>query len=117
MTEKKKLDYPKTDLFAVVDTIPTEHYYMVGPKHVAHAADNFSGRLGKEAIEDGEKKGIHCYQKGCNLSYDKHKLALVVEVSSKKSLQELKPQLEPYLLSIKDQTEKEGYEGWVFKQK
>lgn len=104
--------------FKVIDTIGVPHPYMIGPKHVTHAADHFGGLLSKEAIEDGEKRGIHCAQWGCKLSYEKHETALLIGC-----LQEIKgennkvnPELHAYLLKIKDECEKNGYAGFAFQK-
>lgn len=43
------------------------HPFMIGPKHVAHAADHHMGRLGEETC-----KLIPCAWKGCTSSYEEH---------------------------------------------
>lgn len=49
-------DYPKTELFSVVDSIPTTHAYCITAKHVNYASDNCSGILDEFSIKSGEKK-------------------------------------------------------------
>jgi hypothetical protein len=66
---------PEGACFAVTDITNINHKphpYMIGPRHVGHASDNFGGRLSADAIEDGEKKGIHCAHRGCTVSYHNH---------------------------------------------
>lgn len=57
------------------------HPYMIGTSHIAFASDNYMGRLGKEAITEGERiNKCRCYFKGtngrtgdrCNLPYESH---------------------------------------------
>ena len=118
--EEKLSKYPSTDLFKVIDTIGVLHPYCIGAKHVAHASDKFCGRLGEEAIRDGEKKGIKCETKGCALSYDQHELALLIEINSDKDIEELYKDgglLQTYLLEIKDRCESDGYAGFTFIKK
>lgn len=119
----KLAGYPSTEKFKVVDTIGVPHPYCIGSKHVAHASDHFFGMLGREAIIDAEKHGAVCdicrkigRKDGLPiLSYDEHKQALLIEVRDRRGLNEI-PELREYLLSIKEQTERDGFEGWAFKQ-
>lgn len=109
--------YPKTDLFEIIDTVPTSHPYVIGPRHVAYAADHWSGMLSADAIRSGEKAiGLRCAARGCRLTYDQHERALLVAVHSPKKLQDL-PELHTYLLSIKDRAAQEGFAGFAFIQK
>jgi len=55
------------------------HPYCIGPRHVEHAATNFSGQLGYVAIESAEAKGISCAHRGCNLPFKDHKRVLAVD--------------------------------------
>lgn len=43
------------------------HQYIVGPKHIAHAADHHGGMLGEETL-----KAVHCAYPGCTASYEEH---------------------------------------------
>ena len=111
MNNEKIKAYPKTDLFEVIDTIGVPHPFCIGPKHIEEA-QRFGGMLGKEAIESLEKKlgRSSCYTRGCNLLFDKHEQALLIECKS-----DLKdPRLKEYLMSIKDQCEKDGFAGFAF---
>ena len=110
--------YPKTDLFYVKDIIGVPHPYCITDKHVVHASDNYSGRLGDDAIRSLEKKLNKpcCGVKGCNLYYDEHEQALLVSVKSDKELNDLKDELNEYLLSIKEMCESDGYIGFAFIQ-
>lgn len=109
MNEKIK-DYPKTELFEVIDTIGVPHPYVVGPLHVTYAADHHGGMLSGDAIREGERlKKVRCCNGGCNLSYDEHKQAVAIKCKSKD--QDL---LREYLKTIVERVEKDGFAGFVF---
>ena len=115
--DEKLKKYPKTDLLEIVDTIPTKHPYSVGPRHVGHVADNFNGILSKEAILDGEKKGIYCTICKGKLSYEEHKQALLLAVDSDLELPDFfaqNPKEKEFLISLKDQCEADEYAGFAF---
>ena len=97
--------------FKVVDTIGVPHPYMIGAKHVGYAADHHMGMLGKEAIIEGEKQGITCEMKGCALTYDEHKQAILIGCKA-----EIKgnDELLDYLLAIKELAENNGFAGFTF---
>lgn len=114
--DKKLEKYPKTEKFQIIDTIGVPHSYCLTPKHIVHASDHFSGMLGEAAIISAEKNGARCDICKGDRSYKEHETALLVEVDDKRELKDIKG-LEEYLLSIKDMTEKDGYAGFVFKQK
>lgn len=73
---------------AKLEKISMPHPYVITPRHVAIAADKYSGLLGVEAIEGAEKEGVGCGWRGdrlesrCQLPYKKHDqpLTLFVEV-------------------------------------
>ena len=118
MNDKIK-DYPSTELFYIKDTIGVPHLFMIGSKHVAHAADHFGGMLSEAAIESLEKKlgRPSCEYPDCNLKHDEHEQALLVAVKSDIPLNELAAPGEPlhvYLNEIKDQCEADGFAGFVF---
>ncbi|MFA5401259.1 MAG: hypothetical protein WC359_12500 [Dehalococcoidia bacterium] len=104
--------------YKVVDTIGVPHPYCIGSKLVAFAADRHNGILGEAAIEDAERHGIHCEickeKMGKPLSYAEHKQALVIE--SKVEIDPTPNELKEYLLSIKEEAEKNGYVGFAFKK-
>ena len=111
--------YSKTDVFEVIDHIANPHPYMITPKHIVHASDNYSGILSKSAIEgleNMEGKGC-CGVKDCCLTYGEHEKVLLVEVNSSKQLEDIKEELETYLISIREKAEEAGYVGFAFKQK
>jgi len=112
------VSYNSTDLFQVKDSIVVPHPYYIGVEHVAYASDKFGGRLGDEAIRayEKEKKKPCCGKKGCNLFYDEHKQALLIEVRSVKTLQELEPEVKAFLSTIKDKAEADGFFGFAFSQ-
>lgn len=103
--------------FFVIDSTGVPHPYMIGAKHVGHAADHFGGSLGRDCIEDGEKKGIRCETRGCTLPYDKHEQALVVKCLAeiKDSEGKAVPELHAYLFRIKDLATELKYVGFVFR--
>ena len=99
--------------FKVIDTIGVPHPYMITDKHVVHASDYYGGRLGERAIKSGEELGIICGVPGCNLSWEEHKQALLVECKKDLDCQELRD----YLKSIVDEVEENGYVGFTFLDK
>lgn len=62
--EKKKFikdyGYSKNKNFFIVDSLPVPHPYMITPKHIEVASNEFMGMLGKEAILRAEEKGVFC---------------------------------------------------------
>lgn len=108
--------YPSTDKFRVTDTIGVPHPYCITPKHVGVASDQFCGRLSDDAIAAAEEQGAKCGICKGKLSYEQHETALLVEVSDDRELKDI-PELHPYLLSIKDMCEKDGFAGFAFKQR
>lgn len=117
MNDKIK-SYPKTKMFSVIDTIGVPHPYMISSRHVVHAADHFSGRLGEAAIDSAEKHGIYCEicrKKGQIMPHSEHKQALLVKVNDpeKRELKDV-PNLDEYLLSIKEKCEADGFVGFAF---
>ena len=108
-----KGSYPSTEKYRVVDTLGVPHPYTIGPKHVAYAADRHGGMLSEHTIEEGERRGIHCAHPRCTLSYKEHEQALVVECKEPHDLEGLRA----YLQSIKEETERNGYVGFVLLRK
>ncbi|MBA7687287.1 hypothetical protein ES703_95748 [subsurface metagenome] len=98
--------------FKVVDTIGIPHPYMIGAKHVGHAADHHCGMLGKEAIIAGEKQGITCAMKGCTLTYEEHEQALLI--GCKVEIKDNNEELHDYLLGLKDLAGDNGFAGFAF---
>lgn len=113
-TNKERVaEYPFTDDFKIIDTIGVPHPYCIGSRHIGNASDNFNGMLGEAAIEDGERKGITCEIKGCQLTYKEHETALLCEVNKEMELTGNKP-LEKYLKGIADKCEADGFVGFSF---
>ena len=110
--------YPKTNKFEIIDTIGTPHSFCITHHHVGHASDNFCGMLSSHAITDYENKTQKpsCGVRRCNLMYDEHERALLVEVADNRELSDI-PELHAYLLECKPICEKDGYTGFAFKQK
>jgi hypothetical protein len=114
--EEKLAKYPKTEMYRVIDTIGVPHPYCITAKHVVVASNHYCGMLGKDAIRGAEKTGVHCGIKGCNLSYDQHEQALLVEVGFKGELKDA-PGLKEYLLTIKEMAEADKFAGFAFIRK
>jgi len=117
MSEEIALRYGKSKKgnYYIEDTLPTKHGYCIGPRHVGHAADNFSGMLGKAAIESGEKIGITCAAKGCTLTYAEHEIILAVKCKKDFNEKEsYKTEAEAYLRDCKEKCEEDGYVGFAF---
>ena len=113
---EKLRDYPKTEKFECIDTIGVPHLYCITSKHVSWASDKFDGMLNTNAIKDAEKHGAGCGICKCKLKYEEHEQAILVEVNDERKLKDI-PELKDYLLSIKEQAEKDGFAGFAFKQK
>ena len=116
MDKEKLKEYPKTDKFECIDTIGMPHPYCITPKHVAVASDYHSGRLDGYAIEDAERRGARCGVRNCNLSWDEHEQAILVQVDDHRELKDV-PGLQEYLLSIKERAENDKIAGFAFIQK
>lgn len=111
--------YVKSEHFEITDTIGVPHPYCVTAEHVGEAADHHGGILGEAAIEAGEKKGITCGMRGCQLSYKQHEQALLVACRAPlKSSDGLpNPELHKFLLDNKAEAEKNNYAGFAFLDK
>jgi hypothetical protein len=120
MSDKEKLAarYGKSEQgnFFVCDTIGVPHPYCITDKHVTLAADNFSGILSKEAIENAEKHGAKCGICKGKLSFAQHEQALLVEcrVDMKQEDGSANPELHAYLLKCKEMCEQDKYAGFAF---
>lgn len=86
------------------------HPYTIGAKHIVWASDHWGGMLGKEAILDGEKHGVHCAHPRCNVPYDEHTegdhilfLSLKDHVSHEKA--------STFLKSVSDELQKDKIDG------
>ena len=108
MSNLKQYKQYDTDLFSVRDTIGVPHSYCIGAKHVGHASDNYHSLLGTDAIKSGERKGITCEVRNCQLTYEQHEIALAINCKSKDD-----KLLNSYLVSIIEQAEKDKYVGFV----
>lgn len=88
--------------FYVKDTIGVPHPYMIGSKHVVHAADHHGGMLGKAAIESGERKGIVCEICKGKLTYAEHEQAILIGCRAPVNEgDKANPELHEYLLALK----------------
>ena len=105
--------------FKVEDTIGVPHPYCIGVRHDQHASDHFDGMLNDASISSAEREGIHCCECKGTLKYEEHKLALLVYCYAefKDADRKVKPELQTYLLSIKEEAKKNGYAGFAFIRK
>lgn len=106
--------YPKTEMFRIIDTIGVPHPYCLTPRHLEKANGDTFAVLDAYSMKDAEKRGARCGVRGCNLSYDEHKQALLVEAKHDGELTDIKTEVQEYLLSIKELAEKENYVGFAF---
>ena len=110
----KPEEYPKTKWFYVKDTIPEKHPYCITPKHLEYSEGMYLD------VEGAEKKGAVCdicrkheRKTGTKpMTYAEHKSILLI--GCKADIKKHEPALRKYLLSIKDQCEKDGYLGFAF---
>jgi hypothetical protein len=102
--------------YYVIDTMGVPHPYVIGARHVGHAADRFGGVLGDAAIRSGEMAGIHCAMKGCKLSYDQHEKAALVccKVEGNGADGKINAELHDYLIKVKPLAEEDHYAGFAF---
>lgn len=101
--------------FYVKDSIGVPHPYVIGAKHVAHAADHHGGMLGEAAIESGERKGIVCECCKGKLTYKQHEQAILIgcKVATMDG-DKANPELHAYLLKLKPLAEQHGFAGFAF---
>lgn len=81
--EKYFENNPLMRLHEIADINHKPHPFMIGPMHVAHAADHHSGILGEETL-----KAIPCAHKGCDLSYKDHTYDRVLVLQLKKTIKD-----------------------------
>lgn len=86
------------------------HPFMIGPKHIAFASDNYNGMLGDACLND--KRCPPCAVRGCNLSYSDHKSNKVAFLKLLKNIPSQEAQ--DVLATVEDICKKEGIEGFVF---
>jgi hypothetical protein len=101
--------------FFVRETIGVPHPYCIGPGHVAEAADHHGGMLGESAIQAAEQKRIYCCTCKGKLKFEQHETALLVACKEELKVgEQVNPELQSYLLSIKGKVEEDGFAGWAF---
>lgn len=131
MTEEKFKEYGVSENgnFRIIDQIGVPHPYCITPKHLEFSEGMYldiegAERRSREAHPNDSRKWAVCdickkinKKKGSPiLSYEEHKQALVVECDVEISTEDNKmiPELQKYLLSIKEKAEKEHYAGFSF---
>lgn len=113
----RKYGTSKKHNFRIVSEVGVPHPYMVTEKHLEYNQDQMY--LGKEQIEEMEKEhGNMCGFK-CGMPWSEHKIALMVECTADIHTKtgKMNRELQTYLKSIKDKTEKNGYAGFAFLDK
>jgi len=106
-------EYPYSMHFKVIDTIGVPHTYCITPKHLETGHVYVDEWTIKEAeLECGAKCGV----KGCDLSYEEHKTALLVLCFQDEDLPDdlYHEMLQAYLMEIKDKCEADGCVGFAF---
>jgi hypothetical protein len=116
MNEKLKR-YPVAENMKVIDTIGVPHPYVITPNHVVHAADHFSGILGKEAIEAAERSGVKCGWKGCKLPFEGHEQAVLIEVDDPSEDLNKVPGIFAFIEKCKPLAAEDGFAGFAFRKK
>lgn len=120
-----KIPPPVNEVFSLqkLKEVSVPHPYCITPRHVRIAANNFSGILSRDAIEEAEECGIFCdicRENGNIIPFDKHEtlltLFVLVPKEHQKNLNNC-PGLHSYLLSIKQQAETLGIKGLAFPSK
>lgn len=83
------------------------HPFMIGPRHITHASDNYGGILGEETM-----KAIPCAHPKCGLSHEKHTSDFVMFLSLTKDTDnnELSAGLQP----LGDMMEEDEIDGICF---
>jgi hypothetical protein len=123
MSEEKQISLsdlpqaPEGSVFTIekVEKLSVPHPYCITPRHVAHAADKFSGRLGDEAIKSAERDGAHCDICKGKYPYEKHEAvnSLIIRVPQNKDLNAV-PGLHAWLLANKQAFIDAGIDGFAF---
>lgn len=103
-----------------VEDVSIPHPFMIGPRHVQIAADQFGGMLGDAALAYADRVGVGCYVRGCHLSYKEHEttrtLFVLLDKAPPRNLNEVSG-LASYLSDIKDKAESLGIKGFAFPHK
>ena len=114
MSERFK-NYPKTDMFQVVNTKTLPHEYTITDKTAGYISINMEGGMTRENIRKFEKEfGSSCGIPDCKAPIDMHFLSLVILVNcSKKEPMEV-PGCDEYLKRIHEQAHKDNVSGHIF---
>ena len=114
-----KGNYTRSDHFVIADTIGVPHPYTITPRHVAYASDRCGGRLDEEAIKAAEDVGVRCGWRHCQLKFEEHEQAVIVNCYApiQKEDGRATPELHQMMLANKDEVEKNGYVGFTFVDK
>ena len=97
-------------IFSVYDITEINHNphpYMVGPKHIQHASDNFGGLLDERTTDV-----VGCAHPHCGMDYQSHTYDTVVALKLLKNL--TNSEANDSLQSLLPIFEKEGIDGVIF---
>lgn len=106
--------------FKVIDTIGIPHPYCITPKHLEYCdsmylnGDTIKVAEGKGAVCDICRSLVSTGEQAKILTYDEHEEALLVEC--KIEINPTPPELHQWLLSIKEEAMRNGYDGFAFKK-
>lgn len=107
--------FKESDLFRMKDIMEVNHKphpYMIGPRHVTYASDNWSGMLSPEAIRAGEKANkCRCAVKGCTVPYDEHTADTVMFLQLKRN--GTNEEANAFLKGISDEVAADGIDGFA----
>ena len=101
--------------FSIKDTIGIPHPYCITPMHLKHSEGMYLDIPRAEsrgAVCDICKKAVNKGKQDKILTFDEHEQALLVEC--KAPIDPMPSELHDWLLSIKDEAEKNGYAGFAF---
>lgn len=105
--EKYFENNPLMRLHEIADINHKPHPFMIGPNHVAHAADHHSGKLREETL-----KAIPCAHKDCGLSYEDHTYDRVLVLQLKKTIKDTEAR--DFLTTLIDDFKADKIDGFMF---
>lgn len=116
--EWRKYPKSKNENFFIKDTYPEKHPYCITPKHLEYSNSIYLN------IDKAEKLGAVCdickqlvrdRKQDKILSYKEHKSILLIGCKKDfKTDKKAEKELNDYLMSIKERTEKDDYVGFGF---
>jgi hypothetical protein len=86
------------------------HPFMLGPKHISFAADNYRSILGDACMNDS--RFPTCADRGCGLSPDQHTHDLVCFLQLERDIESV--EISGILLKVKDEAVADDVDGFAF---